>query len=100
MEQSMKANPSIQCSVERCHYHNNEKNVCSLAAIQVGTCGLYARFTVNSLGVGGVAGLADPLVAFELAVFLVTAPAACHVFVVYSGVFHLASVVKGLPADA
>ncbi len=39
MEQSMKANPSIQCSVERCHYHNNEKNVCSLAAIQVGTCG-------------------------------------------------------------
>jgi hypothetical protein len=39
--------------------------------------------------VGGVAGLADPLVAFELAVFLVTAPAACHVFGVFSLDFHI-----------
>ena len=40
---------------------------------------------------GGVAGLADPLVAFELAVFLVTAPAAGRVIGVFSLEYHVFS---------
>ena len=43
MDQNMKANPCIQCSVDSCRHHNGDKNVCSLSAIQVGTCGPASR---------------------------------------------------------
>ena len=43
MDQNMKANPSIQCTVDSCMHHNGAKSVCSLSAIQVGTCGPTSR---------------------------------------------------------
>ena len=43
MDQNMKANPCIQCSVDSCRHHNGDKNVCSLSAIQVGACGPASR---------------------------------------------------------
>lgn len=36
---TMKANSSIKCSVSSCAHHNGAESVCSLSAIQVGTCG-------------------------------------------------------------
>ena len=35
----MNANNSIKCSVSSCAHHNGAKSVCSLSAIQVGSCG-------------------------------------------------------------
>ncbi len=43
MDQNMKANPSIQCTVDSCLHHNGAKSVCSLAAIRVGCCGPASR---------------------------------------------------------
>lgn len=34
---SLQANPSIKCNVEKCKYHCNAENYCSLDSIQVGT---------------------------------------------------------------
>ncbi len=39
MNDNKNANSSIKCSVSSCAHHNNAKSVCSLSAIQVGSCG-------------------------------------------------------------
>ena len=38
-QSNLKANNSITCSVSSCAHHNGAQSVCSLSAIQVGTCG-------------------------------------------------------------
>lgn len=38
-QSNLKANNSIKCSVSSCAHHNGAQSVCSLSAIQVGTCG-------------------------------------------------------------
>lgn len=39
MNDKMNANSNIKCTVSSCAYHNNNKGLCSLSSIQVGTCG-------------------------------------------------------------